>query len=1501
MAKKPAYRAGRDQAATAENVELLTGQRGDRLDKAVTFRELAALGLSTLRPGAGGVYVPGKNPDLFPPGQMEFPHAPVNVIANGAFHTVLVEWDPPQYRGHAHAEIWRAESDNQAEATLVGTSSANLFSDAIGKGAKFYYWVRFVNGKDDKGPFQGMQGVEAETSRDVQDILDELQGKIEESHLAQALLRPIEQVPQLQLDIAILKPKVDEIEVIRPKVAAIEDKIPSIEQELAGLDERQKVAQELLDDAQQQLGMSSIEIGLVQDRLNAKLDKYKGDFDSFRDAVFVVDPENGSITMDAVNAVREELHTSITEVQQELDAVTGQITSKADNVTVDSQGSRITEAEQRINGLDASLSQTVTRGEFTGEQQRVTQIGQELDATKGVLAQKATKQEVDAQGVRLANAESKLTVHTDELSSQAQRLDGLAAQITQGDETLRASITELARVSAESDQVTAQRVSGLEVRAGTSEAKIQALEEIFADDGGITAGRFDAITAELELQRGNDDDNASAAIDGALAVDERDRETRKAFGAIRTEQRVILTEQQAQAQRTADMEVKFEAKDAATQARISSVEKVASDADSALAQRIDNVTTEFKAADAQANADIRSLAQSSAAVDEALSLRQDQLAAELTNSTAELGANITQEALSRVTADEAISRRVVEVEAQFSSDLADTNARVAAEELARATKDEALAQQISTVDAAFKAADTALSASLSESSKALADSDRALGERISTLDVTVGENSASITELQQAVVSNEASLSQRQDKMESEIVVGAVSQVEGALAGDERDRENRKARGVILQQQSTLANQQEAQARTVEQLTAEFDAENREIRAQITNEQLTRATADEALSQRISVVDSEFKAADAATNAAVAAEVRARSDADSALAEQLSTLDAEFKGAEQALAASIDEVSRVSAEANQSLSEQLSQVKATAESAGTAAAGAQSSANQAKEDAAAAAGIANGKGKVLIQSAAPAVADRLAQNLWIDTTSGTNTPKRWSGSAWVAVTDKVAIDAAQAAAAAQTSADQVAQGVARNTAAINDEVKARADADSAMAQQIQQVTANYQQGDQQLQGQITAESVARADAMQALGSQIDTVSAVAGSKNKTFFQATAPGSAMGTGDLWFDTANNNRPYRYSGTAWVATDDPRIAANAAAVQLQSQAIADLQNGAQAMWTAKASAGQITAGIGLIANSDGTSQVAISASQVFVFNPNSSTPMAPLFAIDNGQAVIAEAIIRKATIQILTSEKITADYIKAGVSMSAPAISGGSIDMGNAFLSGGAAGFGKGGPYGGWSWTWHTIIYADGSLYTDRLFASNGSFTGTVNANAGTFQNVTIEETCNVKGTVYASKIVGDVLSAKVVSANSTDSAGNGHVVASASVKGSRTHAANLYCLGVTVEVFASGGYRSGGNDQDVPATISGRLVLRNTAGSIVASAPFKVSSRGNSSVDAAGQSVTIQGGFDAGTGTASISVAVIIDSQSASYGGSAGVRVPAQHIAFCLLPSGSQFN
>ena len=54
---------------------------------------------------------------------------------------------------------------------------------------------------------------------------------------------------------------------------------------------------------------------------------------------------------------------------------------------------------------------------------------------------------------------------------------------------------------------------------------------------------------------------------------------------------------------------------------------------------------------------------------------------------------------------------------------------------------------------------------------------------------------------------------------------------------------------------------------------------------------------------------------------------------------------------------------------------------------------------------------ANAKGEIIYSASAPPAAKRLAQNMWIDTTSGNNTPKMWNGSAWVAVTEKIAATA----------------------------------------------------------------------------------------------------------------------------------------------------------------------------------------------------------------------------------------------------------------------------------------------------------------------------------------------------------------------------------------------------------------------------------------------------------------------------------------------------------
>lgn len=114
------------------------------------------------------------------------------------------------------------------------------------------------------------------------------------------------------------------------------------------------------------------------------------------------------------------------------------------------------------------------------------------------------------------------------------------------------------------------------------------------------------------------------------------------------------------------------------------------------------------------------------------------------------------------------------------------------------------------------------------------------------------------------------------------------------------------------------------------------------------------------------------------------------------------------------------------------------QAKATADSAAQSATDAANAAQKANTAAAAAAGVANGKADVLIQGTAPATSMRKASTLWIDTTNGANTPKRWNGSAWVAVTDKAATDAANAAVKANDAA-KTAQATAdkASTAAAN--------------------------------------------------------------------------------------------------------------------------------------------------------------------------------------------------------------------------------------------------------------------------------------------------------------------------------------------------------------------------------------------------------------------------------------------------------------------------------
>lgn len=208
-----------------------------------------------------------------------------------------------------------------------------------------------------------------------------------------------------------------------------------------------------------------------------------------------------------------------------------------------------------------------------------------------------------------------------------------------------------------------------------------------------------------------------------------------------------------------------------------------------------------------------------------------------------------------------------------------------------------------------------------------------------------------------------------------------------------------------------------------------------------------QSTADAANAAAKSATTTAGQAKDAA-NAANAAAESAKKTAGNA--ETLAnTANASANAAKSDAASAKTDASNARATASNA-SSVATQAKATADSAAQSATDAATAARKANTAAAAAAGVANGKADVLIQSTAPATSMRKPTTLWIDTTGGANTPKRWNGSGWMAVTDKAATDAANAAvkahAAAQTaqSTADKAQTTAANAAAQANQAQAAA-------------------------------------------------------------------------------------------------------------------------------------------------------------------------------------------------------------------------------------------------------------------------------------------------------------------------------------------------------------------------------------------------------------------------------------------------------------------------
>ena len=169
-------------ASVAENIDTLTGRRGNIIDRAVTFRDLLEAKVlkrssSNLSAGSLGgnnevdVYNAEDDDDL-----VDIPPAPTSLSAAGGFYIITLNWSLSKYSGHSHVEIYRHTSNSLSAAETSGVydsyyGDANFYIDRqIGSSQTFYYWIRAVNKHGIAGPFNSGTGTSATSSVDYSHV-----------------------------------------------------------------------------------------------------------------------------------------------------------------------------------------------------------------------------------------------------------------------------------------------------------------------------------------------------------------------------------------------------------------------------------------------------------------------------------------------------------------------------------------------------------------------------------------------------------------------------------------------------------------------------------------------------------------------------------------------------------------------------------------------------------------------------------------------------------------------------------------------------------------------------------------------------------------------------------------------------------------------------------------------------------------------------------------------------------------------------------------------------------------------------------------------------------------------------------------------------------------------------------------------------------------------------------------------------------------------------------
>lgn len=194
----------------AEILQVFMGNRGDSLDKVVTFRDLenkqvaeklVSTGANGLRLGASGATAGSVGGTSLP--TLAVPPAVVGATIGGAFSRMVLSWTPPKYANHAYTEVRRSTTNSIASAVQIGSTVASTYVDVVGGGFTGYYWLRHVTTDGGVGPWS--PALTATTPASHEEVLNTLTSAEWQASTSYSIFTPVAPTTEVAVGGALIR------------------------------------------------------------------------------------------------------------------------------------------------------------------------------------------------------------------------------------------------------------------------------------------------------------------------------------------------------------------------------------------------------------------------------------------------------------------------------------------------------------------------------------------------------------------------------------------------------------------------------------------------------------------------------------------------------------------------------------------------------------------------------------------------------------------------------------------------------------------------------------------------------------------------------------------------------------------------------------------------------------------------------------------------------------------------------------------------------------------------------------------------------------------------------------------------------------------------------------------------------------------------------------------------------------------------------------------------